>query len=149
MGTPSVNSPTVTNTLYRCDGCGHVFASAGVIPLKCPGCHVELQGQRHAKPLSEDERLKHLRETREAVYGDAAGNHECTGMLWTAILQYHYRIKFDHPIPPHIVCLLLGAMKVERAAAPFEFHQDNYDDAVNYVRMAAEVDARNPLKEKP
>ena len=97
--------------------------------------------------MKSEQELKELREHREAVYGDAAGNHANTGMLWTAILQYHYRTTLPHPIPAHIVCLLLAAMKVERAAAPFQAHPDNIDDGINYLKMAFETDPR--YKETP
>lgn len=40
------------------------------------------------------------------------------------------------PVPPHIACLMMAALKVLRAARPFGYRADHYADAINYIKFA-------------
>jgi len=69
--------------------------------------------------------IEKLRREKEAVaadrlaqYPDATKGHTNLGLAWTGLLQNHYGIKLDHPIPAHVVLLMLGANKHNRAVLP-------------------------------
>jgi hypothetical protein len=72
---------------------------------------------------------------RGKVYGEPHLSHTNIGLCWTAMLQQHYGIRFQHPIPHHIVELMMVQFKCQRSARVF--HADNYVDASAYLRFAA------------
>ena len=80
-----------------------------------------------------------IREEKAKQYGPATFGHANLGLLWTALLQNHYQIKLDHPIPADLAMLMLAANKLNRGATPTPGHQDDYDDARVYVQLAREA----------
>jgi hypothetical protein len=89
------------------------------------------------KPTPEqvDQVLATIRE-RGKVYGEPSLSHHNIGLSWTGLIQQHYGIRLDHPLPAWLVELMLVAFKVHRAARVF--HADNYVDAKAYLKFAEE-----------
>ena len=81
--------------------------------------------------MSIDHKIEHIRKVKEAEYGDFSRNMELIGKSWSALLD------LPAPIPPHTVCLMYVAAKIIRAAHSFK--EDNYIDALNYLRKAEEL----------
>lgn len=73
---------------------------------------------------------------RGKIYGDPALSHHNIGLSWTGLIQQHYGMKLDHPLPDWLVELMLVAFKVHRAARVY--HSDNYVDARAYLKFAEE-----------
>jgi hypothetical protein len=71
---------------------------------------------------------------RGQVYGEPHHSHKNIGLAWTALIQQHYGITLDHPIPHWLVELMMVQFKTQRAARVF--HRDNYDDLANYAEFA-------------
>ena len=72
---------------------------------------------------------------RSQLYGDAISGHKNLGLIWTGILQHWSGMSFKNPIPPHIVSLMLAVNKINRIADN-EYLEDNYLDAVIYLKIA-------------
>lgn len=81
-------------------------------------------------------------EERGKVYGDPKLSHECIGLAWTALLQHHYGIRLNHPLPPALVAQMFIAMKNQRASRVY--HADNYVDMDAYRRFAEEFQKPTP-----
>lgn len=79
-------------------------------------------------------KLEDLVAERGKVYGDPKLSHINIGLSWTGLLQQHYGIVLDHPLPPALVALMMTTFKAQRAARVF--HQDNYDDLRVYAGFA-------------
>lgn len=73
---------------------------------------------------------------RGKVYGAPLPSHRNIGLSWTGLLQQHYGIEFDHPIPPELVAQMMVVFKMQRAARVF--HADNYVDGMAYMGFAEE-----------
>ena len=71
---------------------------------------------------------------RAKVYGDVTMSHENIGMGWTGLIQQHYQIRLDHPIPAWLVQLMMTSFKLQRSA--LVFHADNFVDAHAYLQFA-------------
>lgn len=71
---------------------------------------------------------------RAKVYGDVTMSHENIGMAWTGLIQQHYQIHLDHPIPAWLVQLMMTSFKLQRSA--LVFHADNFVDAHAYLQFA-------------
>lgn len=67
---------------------------------------------------------------RGKVYGDPELSHENIGLNWTGMLQQHYQLRFDHPLPAWLVELMMAGFKIHRSARVF--HEDNYVDLEAY-----------------
>ena len=80
--------------------------------------------------------LDKIKAERGKVYGDPQLSHENIGLSWTALIQQHYGIRLDHPLPSWLVSQMMVTFKMQRAARVY--HQDNYDDAANYMGFANE-----------
>ena len=78
----------------------------------------------------------HERRASQSGYGDPILGHTQIGLLWTALLQEHYELELDHPIPADVTCLMMAGMKLLRACWP-RFNFDNYLDAVVYTQFAS------------
>lgn len=89
-----------------------------------------------ASITSDGDRLDKIRQDREKFYGNPTYNMDTTAAMLTGLLENHFQMKLPHVIPGHIWALALVAMKLNRAA--FALNEDNYDDAINYLRIAAE-----------
>ena len=76
---------------------------------------------------------------RTAQYGPATFGHANLGLYWTGILQNHFGIELDHPIPAHVVLLMMAASKINRAATPTPGQEDDYIDGKNYLQLAEEA----------
>lgn len=83
-----------------------------------------------------------LRE-RQQDYGPNPFNNETTAKAWQAILEAHFQQALPGPIPAHVVALMMGALKLTRAATPFGFRNDNYTDMVGYAMIAHRCDPRS------
>lgn len=85
--------------------------------------------------LSEEDRRTF--KTRQERYGTFIQAHKNLGLLWTGLLQNHFRIKLPGPIPSHVVLLMMTASKLNRAVAEELLpDEDNYVDAKIYTAMA-------------
>ncbi len=81
--------------------------------------------------------LEQLKADRQKVYGPALQNHAGIAQMWACLLQPHAeRIARMEPLPPHVVALMMVALKLNRMR--IEFHKDNYDDLTNYLSFAEE-----------
>lgn len=80
--------------------------------------------------------ISELISERGKQYGPNPFNQETVALTWQAILEAHYQQKLPGPIPPHVVALMMLTMKACRAATPFPYHQDNYDDMHGYTKIA-------------
>jgi hypothetical protein len=86
---------------------------------------------------AEDDKLAQIREERGRIYGDPMASHANIGLSWTALIQQHYGITLDHPLPTSLVAQMMVTFKMQRASRVY--HADNYDDAKNYLRFAEEA----------
>lgn len=73
-------------------------------------------------------------EERGKVYGEPHLSHENIGLAWTGLIQQHYGIRLDHPLPSWLVELMMTSFKVHRAARVY--HPDNYVDMAAYAKFA-------------
>lgn len=73
---------------------------------------------------------------RGKVYGPNPFNQETVAQAWKATLESHFQVRLPGPIPGYIVALMMVQLKVLRAACPFQYHQDNYDDLHGYGKIA-------------
>ena len=71
------------------------------------------------------QKLKQIRSSKEEQYGPFDQNMNRIGQIWAALLG------LEKPIPGHTVCLMYTAAKLLRAIN--KYHQDSYDDALNYL----------------
>jgi hypothetical protein len=71
---------------------------------------------------------------RGKIYGDPKLSHENIGLSWTGLIQQHYGLRLDHPLPDWLVELMMVQFKVHRAARVY--HADNYLDARAYLSFA-------------
>lgn len=72
---------------------------------------------------------------RGRVYGEPRENHEHIANSITGLLQpWAHRIADGRPLPPHVVALILCALKMSRMRRVF--HGDNYDDLAVYQKFA-------------
>lgn len=86
--------------------------------------------------------LKRVRATqadRQDAYGDIATSGRDTGLIWTAILQTHYGIVLPHPIPAHVVQLMMAGLKVVRCSLPTPV-EDSWLDLVSYSLLGWQTD---------
>ncbi len=74
--------------------------------------------------------------TRGVVYGDPKKSHDRIGMAWSGLLQQHYDITLPHPIPAHIVAMMMVMFKVQRSARKFK--ADNFLDGKAYLQFSEE-----------
>lgn len=96
-------------------------------------------GCRQTRPVPTPEQVDQVLATireRGKIYGEPALSHHNIGLSWTGLIQQHYGIRLDHPLPAWLVELMLVAFKVHRAARVF--HADNYVDAKAYLKFAEE-----------
>jgi hypothetical protein len=73
---------------------------------------------------------------RGKVYGDPLKSHINIGLAWTALIQQHFDINLNHPIPASLVAQMMVAFKMQRSAKVFK--GDNYLDARAYTNFAEE-----------
>ncbi len=71
---------------------------------------------------------------RGLVYGEPHLSHENIGLAWTGLIQQHYGVRLDHPLPAFLVELMMAAFKVQRSCRVF--HPDNYIDLKAYSGFA-------------
>lgn len=84
-----------------------------------------LAGYEPETTLQEAQRLVHGE--RQVAYGHPHDDYERTGKLWGAILG-------RPPIPPHIACLMMGAVKISRQVNSPK--RDNMVDLAGYAECA-------------
>lgn len=85
--------------------------------------------------------LDTIQTERQSVYGDPLKNHHGIAMMWATLLApWWERIRDYEPIPPHVVALMMSALKLNRMRLGFK--EDNYDDLAIYAdRFAKEWQA--------
>ena len=71
---------------------------------------------------------------RGKVYGEPHLSHENIGLAWTGLIQQHYGIRLDHPLPSWLVEMMLASFKIHRASRVF--HADNFLDCRAYLAFA-------------
>lgn len=71
---------------------------------------------------------------RGKVYGEPHLSHENIGLAWTGLIQQHYGLRLDHPLPSWLVEMMLASFKIHRAARVF--HADNFLDCRAYLAFA-------------
>jgi len=72
---------------------------------------------------------------RQKVYGDPKINHDGIAQAWAGLLQpFALHIAEMKPIPPHLVALMMAALKMNRMR--MIFHDDNFDDLNVYMAFA-------------
>lgn len=88
---------------------------------------------------------------RRKVYGDPWINHLGIAQSWAGLLQpWSLQIAAMKPLPPHVVALLMAALKGNRKRVVF--HEDNYTDGRVYDRFAETWQREhfaNPAAERP
>ncbi len=84
---------------------------------------------------------------RGKVYGDPSLSHENIGLSWTGLIQQHYGIRLDHPLPGWLVELMMVNFKTHRASRVF--HEDNYVDAAAYLGFAEADQKQDPKAQIP
>lgn len=77
-------------------------------------------------PVETDEVIKE----RGQIYGDPELSHQNIGLNWTGMIQQHYQLRLDHPLPAWLVELMMAGFKIHRSARVF--HEDNYVDLEAY-----------------
>ncbi len=76
-----------------------------------------------------------IQAARQSVYGDPLQNHLGIAQGWAGLLQPHWEaVKNGDPLPPHVVVLLMAALKLNRMR--LVHHEDNYKDAAVYLAFA-------------
>jgi len=75
-----------------------------------------------------------IQSERFKVYGDPSLSHKNIGLGWTGLIQQHYGIELNHPLPEWLVELMMTSFKLQRSARVY--HEDNYIDARNYLKFA-------------
>ena len=73
---------------------------------------------------------------RGKVYGAPHESHVNIGLSWTGLIQQHYGIKLDHPLPASVVELMMALLKAHRSARVYR--QDNFVDFHAYADFAEE-----------
>lgn len=87
--------------------------------------------------MVDEAKLQAILDERGRVYGPKFESHVNIGLSWTGLIQQHYGLSLPAPIPASLVMQMLVILKMQRAARVF--HDDNYDDAVNYAEMARDA----------
>lgn len=140
-GTPNMDAPKSMEEAeaMRCThGGAGFFATLGMklpcddqdVPSPVPSMH-----QRAWDLASPQDRIQAVQAERGAAYGDSTFGHTNLGLLWTALLQNHYGIEFDHPIPPSVVLTMLVAHKCNRMVLS-GLQTDNFLDCASYADLA-------------
>lgn len=83
---------------------------------------------------------------RGKVYSEPHHSHTNIGLGWTGLIQQHYGISLDHPLPDYLVELMMVVLKANRSCRVFR--ADNYVDAKAYLAFAEHGQA-NPGEAYP
>lgn len=78
--------------------------------------------------------LKAVMTERGKVYGEPHLSHENIGLTWTGLIQQHYGIRLEHPMPSWLVEMMMAAFKIHRSARVY--HADNFLDCRAYLAFA-------------
>ena len=90
----------------------------------------------------DEQRLDEIRKERQVVYGPPEENHRGIAQMWACLLQpWADRIANMEPLPPHVVALMMVALKLNRSRRKFK--ADNYDDLIVYLKFAREWQERH------
>jgi len=79
-----------------------------------------------------------IRKDRTSRYGDHVAGHRNLGLAWTGLIQNHYGICLAHPLPAHLVEIMMAANKANRIAIN-PSGRDHYNDGRIYISMAEEA----------
>jgi hypothetical protein len=84
--------------------------------------------------MDEVAQVKH---DRQKIYGNPRENHAGIAAAWAGLLQpWHEEIRRGEALPPHVVALLMVALKTNRMRRVF--HDDNFTDLLAYLDFARE-----------
>lgn len=126
-------------TLLICSQCG--IREVAVKNSVCPWCagNVETIAETKADDdasakLDWATNVDNVIAERGKVYGDPDLSCHNIGLEWTGMIQQHYDMKLDHPLPNWMVSLMLTVFKAHRACRVW--HEDNYTDAKAYLKFA-------------
>lgn len=90
--------------------------------------------------MSKKQTVDEVVHERSKVYGDPYQSHKNIGLSWTALIQQHYGMDLDRPIPPALVAQMMVVFKMQRSAVVFK--ADNYIDAMAYAGFAEDFQQR-------
>lgn len=82
-------------------------------------------------------------EQRSNIYGPPQMSMENIGLAWTGLIQQHFGIRLDHPIPGFLTALMMSEVKINRSARVF--HPDNFVDAPAFLQFAHDAQKNNSL----
>lgn len=68
-------------------------------------------------------------------YGDPQAGGKALGKTWAGILSDALQTEIPD-LSPRVVYLMMAALKLNRAARPFKFSQDDYVDGIAYLHLA-------------
>lgn len=149
--------------VYRCESCGlqweRRFKSTELICAYCNkvtsefriNCDPESAPEPTLQPTSalstqitEPNIVDQTIAERGKIYGDPQSSHANIGHSWTGLIQQHYGITLDHPLPDFLVALMMTTFKAQRSARVFS--ADNYIDLSAYAKFAQ--DFQKPTEKK-
>jgi hypothetical protein len=83
-----------------------------------------------------------IKKERGRIYGEPQLSHENIGLSFTGMIQQHYGLRLPHPLPGWLIEEMMVVLKMQRAARVY--HEDNFDDARNYMDFAEEGQILDP-----
>ncbi len=81
---------------------------------------------------------------RGRVYGEPRSSHANIGLSWTGLIQQHYGLTLDHPLPDYLVAMMMVAFKNQRSCRVYK--EDNFLDLQAYGRFAEEFQKLEDVK---
>lgn len=134
---PQPSNPEYAQKCTNCHSLVHALSAR-----ECPKCKSESLIMIGPKVI-ESELASTVEATiaeRGKVYGDPFQSHTNIGLAWTGLLQQHYGITLDHPLPAALVAQMMVAFKIQRSARVY--HADNYTDLAAYSKFAEDFQKR-------
>lgn len=93
--------------------------------------------QEKLSTKTETDEGKRIEAERGNFYGPIGWNHTNIGVMWQGVLMSADWDPSKGPIPADVVCLMMAALKISRAANPHApVLHDNYIDGQNYLDFA-------------
>lgn len=75
---------------------------------------------------------------RQPIHGDPEGAFRSIGLVWTGLLERHFQIQLDHPIPAELALAMMVGFKLSR----FAYDPNNADtrlDVHGYATMMTDL----------
>lgn len=110
------------------------------LPAESPVIEEQKPGDRTLLDIRQTfNRILLIQEERGAEhlnnYGPSTENHRNLGEVWTAMIQHHYGIRMEHPLPASVVLLMMVALKAIRGCRG-GYLEDTFDDLTSYNELA-------------